>query len=292
MSDTELIDRLAELGEQLDAELTGAADGLADAVVAMIRIEPRERSNHRVFARRAEVWSIAAAVLLLVVVLVAVPGPRRTIARWFGVGSVRIESVPTTPVSPPSPTAPDATAARVSDPDADRDRSSDPDAHRDDLGDDPLGLGPPVGADEAMAATGLPLPVASTLGEQVSFHLPGGPQIVARYDVGGRTVLVAVLAGTTDDAAFVKQATSGQITVVDLSGVDVPGVDGESARGVWIEGEHVFDLYSIDADGERRAESLRVAGDTLLWERAGTTLRVEGARDLEEALEIAGSMEP
>jgi hypothetical protein len=291
MSDTELIDRLAELGGQLDAELTDAADGLADAVVAMIRVEQRERSSHRVFARRAEVWSIAAAVLLLVVVLVALPGPRRTVARWFGVGSVRIESVPTTPVSPPSPTAPDATAVRVTGsdagPDTDPDPSSDPEPHLDDLGDDPLGLGPPIGADEAMAATGLPLPVASALGEPVSFHLPGGPQIVARYDVGGRAVLVAVLAGTTDDAAFVKQATSGQI-----SPVDIPGVDGDSARGVWIEGEHVFDVYSIDADGELGAESLRVAGDTLLWERAGTTLRVEGARDLEEALEIAASMEP
>jgi len=73
MSDTALIDRLADLGEQLDVDLADAADGLADAVVAMIRVEQRERSSHRVFARRAGLWSIAAAVLLLVVVLVAVP---------------------------------------------------------------------------------------------------------------------------------------------------------------------------------------------------------------------------
>ena len=63
-------------------------------------------------------------------------------------------------------------------------------------------------------------------------------------------------------------------------------------RGAWIEGEHVFDLYSIDTDGEVGIASLRVAGDTLLWERADITLRVEGASNLEEALEIAGSMEP
>ena len=43
----------------------------------------------------------------------------------------------------------------------------------------------------------------------------------------------------------------------------------------------------LDADGEPGTEPLRLAGDTLLWERAGTTLRVEGARDLAEALEIA-----
>ena len=200
------------------------------------------------------VW-LAAAVVLLVALLVTIPGSRRTIARWFGVGSVRIEPVATVPVTSPAA--------------------------------DQFGLGPPVSADEAVAATGLPLPVAPSLGEPESFHLPGGPQIVARYDVGGRTVLVAVLSGATDEPVFGKQATSGQITPVD-----VPGVDGETARGAWIEGEHVFDLYSIDTDGEVGIASLRVAGDTLLWERADITLRVEGASNLEEALEIAGSMEP
>jgi hypothetical protein len=109
---------------------------------------------------------------------------------------------------------------------------------------------------------------------------------VARYDVDGRTVLVAVLAGTTDEPAFVKQASSGQITAVD-----VPGANGATARGVWIDGEpHTFGY--LDAEGEPGTEPLRLASDTLLWERAGVTLRVEGALDLAEALEIAGSMEP
>ncbi len=47
-------------------------------------------------------------------------------------------------------------------------------------------------------------------------------------------------------------------------------------------------VYYLDADGEPGLEQLRLAGDTLLWERDGITLRVEGARDLAEALEIAG----
>jgi hypothetical protein len=270
MSDTDLIDRLADLGEQLERDLVDACDDLADAVVARIRVDQGERSGDPLFARRPGLWSVAAAVVLLVVVLVALPGPRRTIARWFGVGSVRIERVPTTTPSsaPAGQAAPGATGRVAAGPVP-----------------DPLGLGPPVGPDEAMAATGLALPVATSLGEPVSFHLPGGRQVVARYDVDGRTVLVAVLAGTTDEPAFVKQASSGQITAVDVP------VDGGSARGVWIDGEpHTFGY--LDADGEPGTEPLRLAGDTLLWERAGTTLRVEGARDLAEALEIAGSMEP
>ena len=277
MSDLVLIDRLAELGEQLERDLLDTSADMPDAVAARIRAERTTLSGRDVIGRRAALWSLAAAVVLLVVVLVALPGPRHTIARWFGVGSVRIEQVPTPDSSAPStdangengapaPTATTATSVAESDP-------------------DPLGLGPAVGADEAVAATGLPLPVATALGAPESFHLPGGPQIVARYDVDGRTVLVAVLAGTTDEPAFFKQASSGQITAVDVP------VDGGSARGVWIDGEpHTFGY--LDADGEPATEPLRLAGDTLLWERAGTTLRVEGALDLAAALEIAASMEP
>ena len=277
MSDTELIDMLIDLGQQLEDDLIGAADGLPDAVMARIRFD--ERSHDHLFARRAVPRWLAAAAVLLVVVLIAVPGPRRTIARWFGVGSVRIEPVSTSPSVPAASdieegTLPTTAASVIA-------SDTVPDV-------DPLGLGPAVDPAAAVEATGLPLPVAPTLGEPESFHIPGGPQIVARYDVDGRTLLVAVLAGTADEPMFLKQVGPDQVTPVD-----VPGVDGESGRGLWITGEpHVFEYYYVDAEGEPGTQRLRLAGDTLLWERAGTTLRVEGARDLAEALEIAAAMEP
>jgi len=276
MSDTALIDRLADLGEQLERDLVDASDDLADAVVARIRVEHGgARSGLAVIGRPARLWSLAAAVLLLVVVLVALPGPRHTIARWFGVGSVRIEPVPT-PASP-APTADGQAAPRATSAPATSAAEPDP---------DPIDLGPPVAPDDAVAATGLPLPVASSLGEPEAFYVPSGPQIVARYDLDGRTVLVAVLGGTTDEPVFMKQAGSEQITAVD-----VPGAEGESAPGVWIDGEpHTFGY--LDANGEPGTGPLRLAGDTLLWEREGVTWRVEGALNLAEALEIAGSMEP
>jgi hypothetical protein len=256
IGDTALIDRLTDLGEQLERGLD--SDGLADSVMARI---VAERSADQVSARPARRWLLAAAVLLLIVVLVALPGSRRTIARWFGVGSVRIDTVETVP----APTATGADTGAV-------------------IG--PLDLGPAVGADEAIAATGLPLPVATSLGDPESFYLPGGPQIVARYDVGGRTVLVAVLAGSTDEPAFVKQVGPGQVTPVE-----VRGADGSVSPGSWIDGDpHAF-AY-IGADGQAGIEPIRIAGDTLLWARDGATFRVEGARDLAEALEIAATMEP
>jgi hypothetical protein len=291
MNDLELIERLADLGEHLDRELVAAADGLADSVVAVLDAErgpgsdrlvsDQLVSDRRMSARRARLWSLAAAVVLLVVLLVALPGARRTIARWFGVGSVRIEPVSTTPVSTTPESAQGAGDGDGPAATATSGVESDPGP-----GADPLGLGPPVSADDAVAATGLPLPVARSLGEPESFHLPGGPQIVARYDIGGRTVLVAVLVGSTEEAVFAKAVDPGQIT-----SVDVIGVGADDARGLWIEGEpHTFGY--LGADGEFGTEPLRLAGDTLVWERSGTTLRVEGARDLAEALEIAASMEP
>jgi hypothetical protein len=272
VSDVELIDRLIDLGEQLERDLVDEGDVLVDAVVARIDAESHEGTRQRVVARRPALLSLAAAVVLIVALLVAIPGPRHTIARWFGIGSVRIEPLVSTPAS--RPTGPERSVVPATTTTSTRD--DDP---------DPLGLGPPIGAGEAVAATGLPLPVAPVLGEPEAFHLPGGPQIAARYDVSGRTVLVVVLGGTTDAPLFVKEVRPDQITPVE-----VPGADGVSAAGLWIEGEpHSFGY--VDAEGEPGHEVFRLAGDTLLWERDGRTLRVEGARDLAEALEIAGSME-
>ena len=226
MSDTALIDRLAELGEQLERDLADAADGLADAVVARIRVEPSGRSEHSVFARRAGLWSLAAAVVLLVVVLVALPGPRRTIARWFGVGSVRIETG-----ADGAAVVRDCRAGHTGRDDDGRDRSRSRPTRSRTAGRRRRG-GRRDRACRSRWRRRSANPSRSTS--------PAGRQIVARYDVDGRTVLVAVLAGTTDEPAFVKQVGSGQVTAVD-----VPGADGEIARGVWIDGEpHTFALSS------------------------------------------------
>jgi hypothetical protein len=273
MSDVELIDRLVDLGDQLEREVV--AGDLADAVLATIEAQWDGPTPRRVFARRAALLSLAAAAVLIVTLLVAIPGPRHTIARWFGIGSVRIEPAASIPSS--RSTGTDGTSDVVP---ATTTTGAAPGADG-----DPLGLGRPVGAEEAVAATGLPLPLAPALGAPESFHLPGGPQIAARYDVSGRTVLVVVLAGTTDEPLFVKEVRSDQI-----SPVEVPGADGASIAALWIEGEpHSFGY--VDADGKPGHEVFRLAGDTLLWERDGRTWRVEGARDLAEALEIASSME-
>jgi hypothetical protein len=71
--------------------------------------------------------------------------------------------------------------------------------------------------------------------------------------------------------------------------VEQAAVSGRS--GYWIEGgEHYF-LFR-DADGEVLDATIRLVGSTLMWERDGLTVRIEGAPSLTDAVRIAESMVP
>ena len=60
-------------------------------------------------------------------------------------------------------------------------------------------------------------------------------------------------------------------------------------QGYWIAGDPHTVLY-IDPFGEVRENTVRLAGNTLLWQRGRLTLRLEGAADLRRALLIARSL--
>ncbi len=49
-------------------------------------------------------------------------------------------------------------------------------------------------------------------------------------------------------------------------------------------------MFCRDASGRLVEETMRLVGDTLIWESMGLTLRVEGARSLEVARRIAASL--
>lgn len=74
--------------------------------------------------------------------------------------------------------------------------------------------------------------------------------------------------------AFVKHADAVE---VDL--------DGNPA--IWFNGPH--HLTTIDSAGREHTDATRSAGPTLIWQRDGITLRLEGA-ELERAVEIARSI--
>lgn len=57
---------------------------------------------------------------------------------------------------------------------------------------------------------------------------------------------------------------------------------------LWVERPH--EVVVVDPDGTERSESARLAGSTLIWERAGTTLRLEADVTRERAVVIARSL--
>jgi hypothetical protein len=69
--------------------------------------------------------------------------------------------------------------------------------------------------------------------------------------------------------------------------VDALRIDGE--RGVWIHG-HTHQFAYADPSGAIRTDSVRFAGDVLLWRRGELLVRLEGARSKAEALRIARSV--
>jgi hypothetical protein len=95
----------------------------------------------------------------------------------------------------------------------------------------------------------------------------------------GVSAIVVELVGRVDDQLFAKVV--GPDTRVEP--VAVAG-----ARGFWLEGApHQFFLR--DASGNALPETLRLAGNTIVWEESGVTLRLEAQVDRDTAIRLAAS---
>lgn len=72
-------------------------------------------------------------------------------------------------------------------------------------------------------------------------------------------------------------------------GTTVERVTIDGARGLWIRGA-LHEIVYEDRNGLIRPDTIRLAGDTLLWRRGRLLLRLEGARSKADALRIARSL--
>lgn len=102
---------------------------------------------------------------------------------------------------------------------------------------------------------------------------PGRPPA----STGGLSVQVDEIAG--DSTRFFEKY---------LSGAPARPVQVGDAPGVWIDGPH--ELIVVDRAGEVRVEPPRLAARTLVWQRDGVTLRLEGELTLQQALAVATGM--
>jgi hypothetical protein len=127
-------------------------------------------------------------------------------------------------------------------------------------------------------------PDAVYLGQNVSggevslvYGVRDGLPKTAQPGVG---LLFSEFRGEIEPAFFGKVLSAG----TTLEPVMVNG-----GRGFWIEGAPHLIFYR-DASGQVHDEQLRLAGNTLLWEQDGLTLRLESALTKDEALRIAASV--
>jgi hypothetical protein len=202
--------------------------------------------------------AIAASVAVVLVVVLALPGPRGAVARLFGIDGVRVTS-------------------------------------RADLPDDlheVLDLGTPVDVGAVGSPTGdLPLapralgpPDAAFTGRPaggVTLVWSPSDELPAVGDTGVGALLTA-FPGSADRDVVEKQL---------LPGTTIEHVTVGGSPAAWIAGDpHVF-LY-LDERGDARRDAVRLAGRTLLWSRDGTTYRFESALDRDTAVALAEALEP
>jgi hypothetical protein len=267
---TELEERLRALGRDLDWPPT---PNLRTAVVTIIAAQPvislpatREVMRPRPWYQSP--WAVAAAaVILALAALLAYQPARDTIANWLNLHT-RIQRVTVLPT--PTPLPPGPLGAR-------------------------LGLGGYSTLPTASSAVKWHVLVASSLGQpdEVYLQLPqdGPPQGEVTLVYSARPGIptsaqtgVGVL--VTEARGAVNTDFFGKIVGPDTT-MDPVTVAGH--QGYWFAGTpHMF--VFLDAAGNPRYETSRLATNTLLIDDGGTIVRIEGDLTKAQALEIAASL--
>ncbi|HEX6712428.1 MAG TPA: hypothetical protein VF066_03545 [Thermoleophilaceae bacterium] len=142
-----------------------------------------------------------------------------------------------------------------------------------------LGLGDHSTLAKAVARIQFTPVFPTGLGKPTVYYdsFPPGGQLGLVY--GGGRVFITEVQGKLERQYLFKFLQPG-------TGVEAIRVNGE--RGLWFKGQHQY-AYA-DRDGELRTDSVRTAGNVLLWRRGDLLLRMEGARSKREALRIAHSV--
>lgn len=261
--DPELEARLRALGRRLRYP---PAPDVHDEVLKRIEGHAplsRHRWQGLLSSPRRRVVAVVLALLFAVASALGVsPGVREAAAEWLGLKGIKITFLPS--ILEPGPAGAN------------------------------LKLGERVSLEEARERVSyrVLVPTLPELGEPDEVYLrkypPGGQvSLVYRARPGlprasetGVGLLLSEFRGLTGEVYFEKLLGPG-------AKVETVAV-GES-RGFWLEGEpHAF-LYQ-DEKGSVRKEDLRLAANTLIWERGELTLRLEGKLSEKEALRIAESV--
>jgi hypothetical protein len=206
--------------------------------------------------------AVAVVVAMFTGTLVFSPAARRAVAGWLGLRGVKIEIVPSPSIT----------------------------------------ISPSLGTDLDLGQRG----TLAEIQPQVPFEIlfPGelGPpdEIFLRTDLAVDEVTLVYrarpglpAAAATDEGLLIGEfqaAIDNQLIEKKLGtqATKIEPVTVNGQPGYWIEGAH--EVYLIGPDGEELADTVRLAGNVLLWEQGNVTLRLEADISKAEALRIAGSV--
>lgn len=219
------------------------------------RVAERVRGRRRARLPARGTLAIALAALLLTAgaAFAAAPGLRHTVLDWLGLRSVRIERVPKLPTLPPGRAGGN------------------------------LGLGTRTTLAGTRSHIGFHLLVPARTPDEV--YLAGSP--------GGRRVTLV----------YAPRAGVPRMLITEFRGDQPPGylektlgpgtratpvsVDGDP--GVWISGRPHEIVYR-DPNGNIEVDTLRLAGNTLVWRHGDLLVRLEARVSKGAALRIARSV--
>jgi hypothetical protein len=152
-----------------------------------------------------------------------------------------------------------------------------------------LGLGTPLDLDEARDLLDFevllpPAPIGPPdavylAGSLVTLVWGPGDALPGTAHPGIGLVLVELRATVDED----------YIDKLVFTGTVVERIDVDGAPGYWISGAR-HEIGYVDPDGRQIEDSVRTAGNTLLWTAEGITYRLEAEVDKDEALELARSL--
>jgi len=258
ITDVELQRALRDLGPRYPYPPT---PNLASRVRLRITAQPVSQP------RRLELWrdprrlALVAAVLLVLLGVAALANPttRDAIAHFFHVRGVIVnrEASPLPSLSPGTP----------------------------------LDLGRRTTMDDAQSAVSFPIAVPAELGAPDAVYVVSGIP-------GGE---VALAYSPRPGIPLVKQTGLG-VLITEFRGDLIPGFltkglgEGTTAQevsvngdpGWWIAGEP--HMIYVQVAGNDQSEMLRMAANTLIWEHAGVTYRIESGLSKAEAFRIAAGL--
>jgi hypothetical protein len=232
---------------------------------------------------------VAIALLALIVLVAGVlalsPEARTAVAERLGLRSVQITQLPAqpSPVAQRQPAAAPATQASPSAPAAPV-----PTPSPSELG-SRLSLGQRTTLDDARSRVPFAIELPAALGPPDAVYVletPPGGQVALVYaprpdlpqaSTTGVGLLVTEFQGSFRLGKGLPEGTRLEELTVD------------GAHRYWLEGDpHV--LFYLDARGQARNETTRLAGNVLAWDQGAVTFRIESALSKDAALAIATSM--